>query len=178
MGHIDTSAVVRASVWLPPTGDAIDKINDAIRRVHKKAGGPHVRPHVSLLGGIESTIDDVETKLKKLALRVKPFTIRLTTIDWRDEYFRAFFATVKLTPELEAAKRLAHEVFQMLPPDPFEPHVSLLYGDFDESLKKKLAEELGGRLEVSFSATTVQVVNATADRPVEDWKVLAERRLG
>ncbi|HZR01976.1 MAG TPA: hypothetical protein VFA81_02235 [Burkholderiales bacterium] len=76
------------------------------------------------------------------------------------------------------AKRLAHEIFEMNPPEPFEPHVSLMYGDIDEALKRDIAAELGGSIDASFTANAVQLVLATADRPVGAWNVLAERPLG
>ena len=31
MAHIDTSEVIRASIWIRPTGDALTKVEDAIR---------------------------------------------------------------------------------------------------------------------------------------------------
>jgi hypothetical protein len=66
----------------------------------------------------------------------------------------------------------------MNPPPPFEPHVSLLYGNLDEALQRELAAEAGGRLDLKFTATAVQLVNASPSVPVAGWKMLAERRLG
>jgi hypothetical protein len=92
-----------------------------------------------------------------------------------DGYFRCLFLAAEPTPELAAAQRAAYDSFEMNPPPPFEPHVSLIYGNIDEALQKELAATTGGRLDVSFTATGVSLVNASSSVPVTAWKTLAER---
>jgi 2'-5' RNA ligase len=176
MAHIDTSNIVRASVWIRPTGDALERIVRAIRVAHRNTNGPPVQPHVSLLGGIETTLASADLKLKHLAARLKPFEIRLGDIDWRDEYYRCLFVEVETSEPLEQAHRLAHEVFEMMPPDPFEPHVSLAYGNVDESLKESIAEALNGTMDLVFTATAVALVNASESVPIPEWRTLVEKR--
>lgn len=178
MSHIDTSPVVLASLWIPPGGDALTKIQHAMRRGHERGGGPPFRPHVTLLSGIERTQADAELKLKHLAAQIAPFTIELARIESRDEYFRCLYAAVAPSKELAAARQLAYDVFEMNPPPPYEPHLSLVYGDLDEKLKGEIAAELGGRLDLSFSVSSLQLVNASRAVPVTGWKSLAERPLG
>ena len=67
MTHLDVSPVVRASVWILPGGEALERILEARREARRRAGGPEIRPHVTLLGGIETTQADAEIKLKRLA---------------------------------------------------------------------------------------------------------------
>lgn len=177
MAHIDTNEVIVGAVWIRPTGDALDRIAKAIRLVHARGGGPQVQPHVTLLSGMETTRESAETKLKRLALRMKPFTIRLGRIDWRDDYFRSLFATVEPSEELAKAQRDAYDVFEMKPAPRFEPHLSLLYGDIDETLKRELAAESGGSLNVAFDVTAVDLVNASRGVPVTAWRTIGERAI-
>jgi 2'-5' RNA ligase len=177
MGHVDTSEVIRASVWIRPTGEARDQIVAAGRRVRARGGGPEVEPHLTLLSGIETTRSDAELKLKRLASRLGPFTVRLGTLRSAADYFRCLYVVADTPAELAAAKRAAHDVFEMNPPVPFEPHISLCYGNLDEALKSELAAELGGRLDVSFTAGAVQLVNAAPGVQVTEWRVLAECQL-
>ena len=176
--HLDTSPVVRASVWIPPNGAALERIVKAMRLVRQRAGGPEFHPHVTLLKGIERTQDSAQLKLKELAQRLKPFTVRLGRIGWKQEYYRCLYATVAMSGELAAAQKLAHEIFEMDPPEPFEPHVSLLYGSLDEPAQQALARDAGGSLHVSFEAHVVQLVSAAMRVPVPEWRALAEHRLG
>jgi 2'-5' RNA ligase len=178
LAHIDTSDIIRGAVWIRPTDDALDKIQKVMRSLHKRGGGPQFQPHVTLLEGMETTQASAEVKLKKLALRLKPFTVRLGRIDWRREYFRCLFATAELSAELAAAQRDAYDVFEMKPAPPFEPHLSLLYGNIDEALQQELAAQAGGSLDVSFEVSAVHLVDATDDVPVTKWRTLSEHALG
>ena len=178
MTHHDDSPVVRSSVWIVPAGDALDRIEKIVHKIHPRGGGPRFKPHLTLLSGSETTRADAELKLKHLAARLRPFEITLNRIEWRNEYFRCFYLAAELTAELATAQRAAYEAFEMNPPPPFEPHVSLLYGSLDEKLKKELAAEAGGSVDIRFAATAVQLVNASESVPVTGWKTLAERRLG
>jgi len=176
MAHRDESPVTRASVWIVPADEAFARIEKLIHRVHPRGGGPRFKPHLTLLAGSETTLADAELKLKHLAARLRPFEIRLGRIGWRREYFRSLYVSVEPTAELAAAQRVAYEVFEMNPPPPFEPHVSLLYGNLDEKLAQELAEDAGGSVDIVFTATAVQLVNASPSVPVTGWKTLAEHR--
>jgi len=65
MGHIDTSEIIRASVWIRPTGAALDHILDVRRRLSLRKQGPEVPPHLTLLSGMETTRTDAGLKLKR-----------------------------------------------------------------------------------------------------------------
>jgi len=169
-------AGVLGSIWIRPTGNALDSIKHAVRIACENAGGPPVQPHVSLMGGIEITTD-IATKLKTLAARIRGFEIRLGKIQWRGEYYRSLFVSVELSDELMAAHLAAHEEFGRLPSAPFEPHVSLLYGDFDETFKKELAKQLGDRLDVRFTASALDLVNACEKVPIAQWETLHQAML-
>ena len=177
MAHIDTSEVIRASIWIRPTGDALTKVEDAIRIANKRGGGPRVDPHITVLSGIERTHASAEEKLKQLAMRIRPFTVKLSRIELRHDYFKSLYATVDDGTELEAVHRDAHDVFEMNPPDPFTAHMSLLYADADEALKQEIAREIGS-LDVSFEVNAVHLVNASASLPVTKWRDLARHDVG
>ena len=116
-------------------------------------------------------------ELKHLAARLKPFTVRLGKIAWRQEYFRCFYATAELNEPLAAAQREAYDAFDMKPAPPFEPHLSLLYGNLDEAVKKTLAGETGGTLDVEFEVRSLHLVNASMGVPSTEWRTLAEQPL-
>ena len=178
MSHIDTSAVIIGALWIRPSGDALDKITKIVRLVHKRGGGPQVQPHVTLLSGMETTMASAELKLKHLAMRVKPFKIRLGAIEGRQDYFRCLYAKAEPSEELAEARRIAYAEFEMNPPPPFEPHLSLLYGKIDDALKQELIAEAGGSLDLTFEANAVHLVNAYQGVPATSWHTIAERPLG
>lgn len=169
--------LIRGSLWLRPTGPVLERLQELIRRLTARFGGHWPQPHVSLLGGIELTADGAEARLAALAERLRPVPIRLGALGYRNEHFRCFFASVEPSAELLDAQRAACEIFELKPAEPYEPHLSLLYGQIDEPTKAHLAKELGGRLDLSFTATSVHLVNASAAVPVARWHSLYERAL-
>jgi 2'-5' RNA ligase len=177
MAHIDTSEIIRASVWLKPGGDALERIQKIVRALHKEGGGPLVPPHVTLLTGAETTRANAELKLKHLAARLRPFRIKLGKIESREEYFRSFYAVVEANGDLAAAQREAYDAFDMNPPPPYEPHLSLLYGKLDPATRKKLADEVGAKLDIAFEVRALYLVNSIQSVPVSDWHTLAEHEL-
>jgi len=144
-------------------------------RLRERGGGPAFEPHVTLLGGIEADATEAAGKLEGLAARIRPFTLELGRLDWREERFRCLFAVVEPSAELAAARRAALEAFGVAPAEPYEPHLSLLYGELDAAVKRELAAAAGGRLDISFEAVAVELVNTSRSIPVERWRTLAAR---
>lgn len=169
--------LIRGSLWLRPTGPVLERLQELIRRLTARFGGTWPKPHVSLLGGIELTASGAEARLAALAERLRPVPIRLGTLEGRQEPFRCFYAAVEPSAELRDAHLAAREIFDLAPVEPFEPHLSLLYGHIDAPTKEHLAKELGGRLDLCFTATSVHLVNASAAVPVTRWHTLHERPL-
>ena len=177
MGQI-AGSVFRGSLWVRPQGAALGEIQRVMQRARDRLGGPAFEPHVSILGGIELPEDEAGRRLERLADGFLPFAIRLGRFDWYDEYFRCFFARVETSSELLALHRRAQDVFEQRQREAYEPHLSLVYGDARVDRKKDLALDLRGSLEVSFEASSLCLVNATRDVPVEQWQTAIEARFG
>ena len=174
MGHIAGSESFRGSIWIRPSGLALETLQDAIRRIQRANVGPDPWPHVTLIGGIQMSRAEAERRLRRLAAGFLPFNVKLGRLDGHPDYFRSFFAHVEPSDELLALHRRAMEVFDLPVRDPYEPHVSLLYGEIDEATRRMLAAELGGALDVTFRASSIHLVDATRSKPVEQWRPLLE----
>lgn len=170
--------IIRGSLWLPPVGPVLERLQELIRRLTARfGGGAWPQPHVSLLGGIELIAAGADERLASLGDRLPPIPIRLGQLEWRSDPWRCFYAAVEPTPELLDAHRESCDVFAMQPAEPFEPHLSLLYGRIDAPTKAQLARELGGRLNLSFTAPRVHLVNACEAVPAARWRTLHEAPL-
>lgn len=166
--------VIRGSLWLRPTGPVLERLQELIRRLTARFGGQWPKPHVTLLSGIELQSEGAATRLEALCASLQPVPVRLGRLEGRNEPLRCFYAVAEPTAELLDAHRAAREVFGMPPPDAFDPHLSLLYGHVDAPTKERLAKELGSRLDLSFVAQSVHLVNATQSVPVTHWHTLHE----
>lgn len=170
------ASTIRAPLWVQPTGAARRRLEDAIAWAAAETGGPRFPPHLTLASSIELPREEAERRLKQLAARLEPFEIVLERIAWLDERHRSLFAAARRTPEVEAAHALAREVFE-LPDKPFMPHLSLLYGDYPEALKRRLAARLETLAGLAFTVESVHLARAGKDQPESDWGSLAERTL-
>ena len=158
----------RFSLWLVPEGAVEDALQAVIKRLAQEHGGPSFPPHVTLLGSLVTTEEDMLNRSRRLAAQLRPFTIHLDDVDVGETYFQSLFATVRPTPELLAVREAAQQAFPEVPAAPYHPHVSLLYGHPSSATKQAILEALRGTLPPSFEARTL-VMNQTGGS-VDDWR--------
>jgi 2'-5' RNA ligase len=138
------------SLWLMPTGDVARTFSRIISRLAEQYASPTFTPHVTLLGSIETSEQDVITRSGALASLIHPFTIRLTSVGYSDQYFRALFVRVDPTDALLAAYQEACKAFPKLIKPDYMPHLSLLYGNLPVEVKQRGIEEIGGQFSDEF----------------------------
>jgi 2'-5' RNA ligase len=165
----------RFSLWLVPEGAAEDALQAVVDRLAREHGGPSFPPHVTLLGSLVTTEEDVVDRSRRLAARIAPFTIHLDDIGTGETYFQSLFATVRPTPELLAVRAAAQQAFPEAMAGPYYPHVSLLYGHPPVETKQAIVEALRGTLPPAFEAR-VLVTNSTGPS-VDDWRCVLRANL-
>lgn len=139
-----------------PTGKVYDRLAKITARLSKKYNSPRIRPHVTLIGGFTGDIENLLSKAEALSKRTRPFSIRLSELDSLDEFFRCVFMRAEKTPELAKAHETARKLFS-LSKDDYLPHLSLIYGDFDEETKKNIIRSIG-KLDIEFEARSIHFV--------------------
>ncbi len=145
------------SLLLIPGGDAFDRLTAIIRRLSARHGGPDFPPHVTLLGGRGGSLEKLVAKAARVAATMHPLALQLVEIGFLDEYFRCLFAHVALTGPLRKAHDVALEAFDAQNEPAFMPHLSLLYGDYPQSLKEKIVAEIGPRLDFHFKVRVLHL---------------------
>jgi 2'-5' RNA ligase len=170
------AAAVGTSLWLvPQQGESSRQLAARIDSLAQRLGTPRFEPHLTLLGGLEGGQADIVARSEVLARTLAPIELRIRDIEGSDEYFRCVFAAVERMPELVRAHEQAVEVFGWRPPQPFFPHVSLIYGALSSSARAGLLGELRERPAGTFSSGRLQVVST--EGPPERWRSLATFRL-
>jgi 2'-5' RNA ligase len=161
------SAANRYSLWLVPDAGAVnDDLQAVIDRLGGEHGGPTFPPHLTLLSGIVAPEDDVVERARRLAAASAPITLHLDDIRADETYFQSLFAVVRPTPELVGLRAAARTVFPEAP-DPYRPHVSLLYGHPSAETKQAIMAALAGSLPPSCEARALIVQTG---RDVADWR--------
>jgi 2'-5' RNA ligase len=140
-----------------PTGEVRQRLAGAILELSREYATPAFEPHVTLAGGIVGPAREVVARMRELARRIPPFTVRLTAVDGLDEYFRCLFVRVATTHPIMTANNAAQEVFRLRRQPAFMPHLSLLYGHLPSSVKQRIVASLSRQFELEFKARSLHL---------------------
>ena len=159
-------------LWLVPTGAAYDRLAGVIADLGARYRGPAFDPHLTLLGRLEGQEGALVGRTKQLARALHPFEVRLKEPGYEAQYFRGLFLPVEPSPAILDVHRQAMRIFNAQSTGAFDPHVSLLYGLFPESLKQEIIKGLPPDLPGSFPVSRLQLIRAGSTNP-QDWQVAA-----
>lgn len=160
------------SLWLMPAGEVNAKIAALIKKLAIEHSAPLFEPHVTLLGEIMQSEDDVIRRSQHLVSGQKPFSIILQTIDYQDFYFRALFVKAEKTQPLLALHNRAKKIFEIQQTLPYMPHLSLLYGNFAQSVKDQTIRDIGKNQEMEFRVGVIHLFKT--DGEVNTWYKVKE----
>jgi 2'-5' RNA ligase len=159
--------VEKFALWIIPEEIACRRLKEVIDRLSQEYSTPVFEPHLTLLGGLTEAEDILAKKASVLGRALKPFVIQLGIPDYRDEYYRSLFLKASETNDLMRAYEISCRVFSRSSTPPFEPHVSLMYGDLPKETREKLVSDIGDSLRMDFNVNGVHLVS-TSGMP-EDW---------
>ncbi|HSD67492.1 MAG TPA: 2'-5' RNA ligase family protein [Vicinamibacteria bacterium] len=156
------------SLWLMPEGAARPRLARLIEGLAARLGTEPFPPHLTLLPGIEGRAPgDVLAAGRSLAAGLRPFTVRLESVEHREEYFRCLIARAAADGPLVAAHEAAARAFAREPDPAFLPHLSLVYGSLAPQRGQALAAEVAPDAAVAFEAARLHVWRTAG--PVGDW---------
>jgi 2'-5' RNA ligase len=157
-----------------PEGADEDALQAIIARLAEEHGGPAFPPHLTVLSGIVTTEDDVVARARRLAAESPTVTLQIDGIGTDETYFQSVFATVTPTPEIVGLRAAARTIFPEAP-DPYRPHISLLYGHPTPEVKRAIAAAWQGTLPSSVQAHALVVMTG---HEVSAWRYALRAPLG
>ena len=160
---------VRPSLWLLP--DEADRLAPVLASLAAAHGGPRFAPHLTLLGSIPG--DDLRRGAAALASRLPPLTLPTGAVVGADRWFRCVTLQVPCTAALQAARSAAEAAFGV-PPRPWRPHISLLYGALTAPARASLIAALPD-LPPTVRFSRLSLVRTVG--PAESWTTLAAHPL-
>lgn len=166
----------RCSLWLLLPREAHARFQALIARLSARLGTPTFEPHITLLGGIGGTEEDLRQRTAALARELAPFEARLLEATGLDEYYRCLFVEVALSRALAAAREAAGRRFDRLLGAGFYPHLSLVYGDLEEGEKEKILDEIGRYFDETVRIEELALYETSVPPPA--WRCVARARLG
>ena len=159
-------------LWLVPTGAVYDQLAGVIADLSSRHHGPAFDPHLTLLGRLEGEEEVLVDRAHQFARALHPFEVRLKEPGYEAQYFRCLFLPAEPSPAILDAHQQATQIFDAQPASAFDPHVSLLYGLFPESLKQEIIRALPPDLPGSFLVSRLQLIRAASTNP-QDWQPAA-----
>lgn len=163
------------SLWLIPAGETYNKLSILIKTLSEEYKSPLFEPHVTLLGEILLSEEDMIQRSKQLVFGQKSFSITLQTVDYEDYYFRALFMRAEKSESLLALHNRTKKIFEMQA-IPYMPHLSLLYGNLTQSVKEQIIRNIGRKQDMKFTIGAIQLFKT--DGEVSSWHKVKEFPLG
>lgn len=158
------------SLWLRPAAPAAARFAQMIEALSHRLGTPPFEPHLTLSGVASTTEADAIARSERLAAQLAPVPIHLVGAGYTDAYFRCLFLRAEKTPPLLAAHRMASAEMQQPVDADFMPHLSLVYGTLETSVKEKIIEEIDARRPHNFLADSVSLCIVAG--PPAEWRLL------
>lgn len=151
------------ALWLLPAEEDAGPLAATIATLSVRTGVGPFPPHVTLASGALAPDEHPGPRLARAALSHGPLTLEVTGLDRRPAYFRRLALGLEASPALAA---LASTLRRQGAP-PFEPHLSLAYGQ--AALPLELGVEAPSRLHFDRLAL--------AFPPGPDWRDVAGWRV-
>lgn len=164
------------AIWLLPQGEVFKELSALIKKLSIEYGSPNFKPHVTLIGGIASSQNEIVEKTRRLASFIKQFDILVDGIGYSDYYFRTLFLGIKQAGDIMKAYEITKDVLNLQNTGKYMPHLSLMYGNFSEQSKKEIIKTQNLKnLKFSFLVDAIHLYETNGK--VEDWKKLKEFKL-
>lgn len=187
-------AVHNYSLWMEPAAGAVqDRLRREVRaQAAALPGAPEFEPHVTLLPDVKSA--DEPTLLATaaaLATRLEPFRINFNDVSRGASYHQCVYILCDKSPVLLAANAAAREAYGLPEPArPYMPHLSLLYADVDDAVRRAASDAATARLwgegagydtllvDGGFDVGSFSVwLTPTEDTSLSTWRRVAEFQL-
>ena len=163
------------SIWLEFDEKSTATLKEDISDLASTYGSPRFHPHMTLIGDIDRSFDQVAGLTEKFAECSYPSTLEVQHVRVTNNYFMALFLVMDIPAKLARIWRsfacLANSDTYMLD----DPHVSLAYGN----INPKAGEEMVSQLESKYvgmllGVRCLSVVESSKSIPVDEWRTLSQ----
>ncbi|KAI9208578.1 RNA ligase/cyclic nucleotide phosphodiesterase [Polychytrium aggregatum] len=180
MSYYERTDLKAYSLWLVPSDPAIAaRLGSIIGHYSRELDTPLWSPHITLLGGIASKPERVRDLTAQVAKAVPPFRVKLEAIAIKDMFFQCVMAVPGPSDALVRLNEAAREGFGQIGAPEYWPHLSLVYGDLEHSVKQRVADEIKRQstvVGIEFEISSVQIWSMEGE--IKDWALVAEFPLG
>lgn len=149
---------MKHALWLLPPPDTYSRLQKLIDALAEEHGTVLFEPHITLLGGLSGTVEDLSALTDELAASVPPISVKLAEFGFEDEYYRCLYLKVQRDEGIMNTNRMANDLFGPGRGREFTPHVSLMYCEMGAGEKRDIIAGLDAGLQgASFDVREVHL---------------------
>lgn len=130
-----------------------------------RTGAPLFPPHVTIVGDVAASEDQAYDRLCAVASTEHRLDVVAHSVGDTDLYHRCVFLVCDRDPVLMTLHVLLRESLQDESADDYLPHLSLIYGELDPGLRKRIIAALDMPLPLTLELTHLSLVNTSGDDP-------------
>ena len=162
------------ALWIIPEGKAYRELKQLIDLLSRTYSRPSFDPHITVLGRVTGSGNELIAKVARLAGIIRPFLISLRRIEYLDEYFRSLFIKSDGSKELINLHNKAKTIFNIKDKKCYMPHISLMYGNLPAHLKDKIISDIGKGFPDTFDIQRIHLVSASIETDPAEWHSVKE----
>lgn len=165
------------SLWLVPPEPHRGSLRRLIDEFATDCHAPSFEPHLTLVGDISASPDEIARCLKPVIDQTPSIDLRLGEVVNGASFFMSLYLEVEPTAELLGLQRQAASCFSPgdAHPSEFLPHISLAYGHICDPKRRGFIRRAQDLLPpTSFCVSKVDIVRASACSSIETWTFVKE----
>lgn len=162
-----------AWIWLCFTGEDRNKIAKVKNQLSKSFISPKFDIHLTLAGPVLGNLENLKKSFDAADLNIKKFEIRLDGYGYSACFFESIYINIIKNQDLIDARRELIKYFGLknVSKD-YSPHISLVYGDFAETKKKKSILRLPA---LTDNISPSHICLAFADEINLNWEIISKK---
>ncbi|KAL7129800.1 hypothetical protein ABFS83_13G092000 [Erythranthe nasuta] len=170
------------SVWALPPEELTPRLKKLMDGLRSEFGGPQFEPHVTVVGAVNLTESEAREKFNHACEGLKAYNAAVEKVATGTFFYQCVLLLLHPTPQVLEAGAHCWDHFGYKSSTPYMPHLSLLYGDLTDEVKKT-AQDKAYLLDESIDGLNFQISRLalyktdTEDKSCKSWEKVAEYQL-
>lgn len=162
-----------AWIWFCFTGEDQNKITKVKSQLSKSLISPKFDIHLTLAGPVPGNLENLKKSFDSSDLNIKKFEIKLDGYGYSSCFFESIYISIIKNEKLINARRECIKYFGLKNVlKEYNPHISLVYGDFEETKKKKSISRLPS---LTGTISPSHICLAFADEVNLNWEIISKK---
>jgi len=169
------------SFWLVPADEDAIALQKIVNEICFKYKTPVFVPHLTIWGGINMEEQKAIEIANNIAKELKQFLVEINKIDITPNFLKSVFLQIKNNNDLQL---IYNNFRQQLSPSDYilNPHVSLVYGNLSDKIKKEIIEiaeenNIVKNKQIRINGIIICACSKNGWEDVENWEILSNIKM-